>query len=1184
MNMVSKKLTIVFLFVFLFSLFLTACGEEGTPTPPPTDAPVPTDTAVPEPTQPAPPTTQADNLVISEILVGMPGNNNQDFVELYNPTNDPIDLAGWHLWYQINADQEPKLLYSWDLSAFVPPHGHYLLRHERAELDVLADAVFESGLFDKGGLILRDAANADVDVVGWGDAPAGAFAGTPAGKPESGTALERLPQGQAGNGQSSGDNSQDFAFVQPNPQNSGSPVVPAPDAQLLLTASVPDAVTPGSEVPLLVTVTNASDTAVPAGTLALSLPIPDQFTLVAGPDGGVAENGRFHWTAAELPAGETAEYTITLQAPYTYVDVLLTDIYAEADGFLTAFAGPHILSMAGGSIPIATARELIGSVVSVEGVATMYTGGFFAGSTGNKFYLQDESGGIQVYVPGGQGQVDVQVGDRVRVTGTIEPYRDSLELIPVEVPGDVEVIGQAAQLPEPLRVTVADVNNSDAILGELVAIEGTAVSIEEGRFDYRIQIDDGTGETALVLIEKDTGVTAEPLEAGAKYHIIGISEFYQNTRQVKPRFQEDIQPVFPPIVMVEMRAENNVLPGGELQYIINITNYTEEPLTNLTVTAEVPEAAADVTLPAANGKVSGVDLADGVVTWTVTELHPGGDSIAVAYTITLSDTPPDMITANPAAVTADQLDVALFSNPFNTFIGEGVPIWAVQGEGDRSPYVRSTVTTEGVVIGVFPELSGFWLQMPQGDGNPATSDGVFVLTDDFEPQVSLGDLVQVTGLVREVSEQTLIDPASPDDVVLLESNTPVPVVVAWDPPQDPAEALVYNESLEGMLVSVDSAVAVAPTNRFGEYALVYDKWGVDSVRRTDEVGYLLFVDDGSTVAHGDGSSLLYAVKHGDVVNNLVGPLAFTFGHYKIEPILLPDVVAAERPLPALPAPEPGFFSVATFNTENFFDIKDPHPSSPPKPLLGEYETKVTKVAAAIEAMGTPTIVGLQEVENIGVLEDVAAALEAYGYVPYLIEGTDSRGIDVGFLVREGEGQASVLEVRQAEVDTAVTNRPPLAVVTQIPASDGTPMTVIAINNHFTSLSAGEEATEPVRTAQAEANVTFMAELKADYPDAMFVVMGDLNSFYQTLPVDTLQAAGLNHVYEYFGDGELPYTYIFEGRTQSLDHILVSPELFARIVSVDALHINADYPLPLPDDTSPMRASDHDPLVVMFGGN
>jgi hypothetical protein len=146
------------------------------------------------------------------------------------------------------------------------------------------------------------------------------------------------------------------------------------------------------------------------------------------------------------------------------------------------------------------------------------------------------------------------------------------------------------------------------------------------------------------------------------------------------------------------------------------------------------------------------------------------------------------------------------------------------------------------------------------------------------------------------------------------------------------------------------------------------------------------------------------------------------------------------------------------------------------------------------------------------------------------------------------------------------------------------MTIIAINNHFTSLSAGEEATEPVRTAQAEANVAFMAELKADYPDAMFVVMGDLNSFYQTLPVDTLQAAGLNHVYEYFGDGELPYTYIFEGRAQSLDHILVSPELFARIVSVDALHINADYPLPLPDDTSPMRASDHDPLVVMFGEN
>lgn len=1169
-----QRLTRIFFIITWMGLLLTGCDSEPAATPTAVSPTSPSPTTAPATTTPA--ATTADGVVISEVLVGVDGNNNQDFIELYNASSEAIDLAGWSLWYHLRADQEPQLLVSWQTPTAVPPLGHYLLRHERAELDLIADAVFDVGLFDKGGLILRDGNGRDVDVVGWGDAPDGAFAGAPAASPAMGSSLERLPAGAAGNGQTSGSNAADFAQQAPNPQNTGSPLTPAPDAQLALAVSVPETITPGSEFDVTVAVTNASDTAVPAGTLALSLPIPDQFALVSGPEGGAEADGRFNWIATDLPAGDTAEFAITLQAPFTYVDVLLTDVYAEADGFLRAYGGPQVVAMAGGAIPIATARELAGSVVSIEGTATMYTGGFFAGSTGNKFYLQDETGGIQVYVPGGQGQVSVDIGDRVRVTGLIEPYRDSLEIIPVDIPADVEIIG-AADVPAPLPVSVEDVNNSDAIVGELVVIEGTAVAIEEFSFDFQVQLDDGSGETAVILIEKDTGTTAELMEVGQDYRIIGISEFYQTVRQVKPRLQSDIQRIFPPVVLAEMRTDNNVLPGGELQYIINIYNYTAEPLTNLTVIAEVPDTAVTATTPEPSGIVSTAGVSDGVVTWVVDELGADGESIAVAYTITLPDNPPDIIAANPASVSADQLELAIFSNPFNTFIGEGVPIWAIQGDGERSPYARSNATTQGIVTGVFPDLGGFWMQMGQGDGDPDTSDAIFVFTDNFAPPVAIGDAVQVTGQVREVSQQTLLDPATAADIVVLSNGNDSPALTVWDPPQDPAEALVYNESLEGMLVVVDSAVAIAPTTRFGEYALVNEKWGVDSVRRTDDVGYLLFVDDGSSIAHEDASTLPYTVARGDVVSNLVGPLAYTFGQYKIEPTSLVEVAAAERPLPSLPITDA--FSVATFNVENFFDVSEPHPSSPPKPLLAEYETKVAKIAAAIEAMGAPTIIGMQEVENIGVLEDVAAQLIDYGYVPYLIEGFDSRGIDNGYLVRED--QVTVLDVSQAAVDTAVTSRPPL-VLTVEAVLGGETQTVVVANNHFTSLSAGEEATEPIRTAQAALNVAIIEEIRAANPDALFIVMGDLNSFYQTLPIDTLQDVGLNHVYEFFGDGELPYTYIFEGRTQTLDHILMSPELFAQVADVQALHINAGYPLAAPDDASAQRSSDHDPLVVVFG--
>ena len=80
----------------------------------------------------------------------------------------------------------------------------------------------------------------------------------------------------------------------------------------------------------------------------------------------------------------------------------------------------------------------------------------------------------------------------------------------------------------------------------------------------------------------------------------------------------------------------------------------------------------------------------------------------------------------------------------------------------------------------------------------------------------------------------------------------------------------------------------------------------------------------------------------------------------------------------------------------------------------------------------------------------------------------------------------------------------------------------------------------------------------------------------------LQEAGLRHAYEFFEDeADRPYTYIFQGATQTLDHILMSQDLFAQVSAVNTLAIDADFPLGAADDVSPQRVSDHDPLVVLF---
>ncbi len=289
-------------------------------------------------------------------------------------------------------------------------------------------------------------------------------------------------------------------------------------------------------------------------------------------------------------------------------------------------------------------------------------------------------------------------------------------------------------------------------------------------------------------------------------------------------------------------------------------------------------------------------------------------------------------------------------------------------------------------------------------------------------------------------------------------------------------------------------------------------------------------------------------------------------------------MGAERPLPMLPEAEADQIIIATFNVENFFDTDFPHPDSPPRPSDDEYALKLNKVADAIVRMGAPTIIGLQEVENLGVLETLATTelLAPYSYEAVLLEGEDSRGIDVGYLVRGDrvtiEGYANYPE------PSGLTSRPPLMITVTVSLASGS-QRLYLLNNHFLSLSAGEEATEPTRTAQAAWNVTQLARILQQDPNAQFVVLGDLNSFYRTPPIDTLQAAGLRHVYEFVPVAERPYTYIFEGGTQTLDHILLSPELYARVTAVTTLPINADYPPPEPGDATARRVSDHDPLLV-----
>jgi hypothetical protein len=143
---------------------------------------------------------------------------------------------------------------------------------------------------------------------------------------------------------------------------------------------------------------------------------------------------------------------------------------------------------------------------------------------------------------------------------------------------------------------------------------------------------------------------------------------------------------------------------------------------------------------------------------------------------------------------------------------------------------------------------------------------------------------------------------------------------------------------------------------------------------------------------------------------------------------------------------------------------------------------------------------------------------------------------------------------------------------------GKPLFVVA--NHWSSKSDDDRAfgpTQPPRTPTASRRLAqsleiraFVERLLAADPGARVAVLGDLNDFEYSEPVRHLSAPPLENLVMRV-PAESRYTFNFEGASQVLDHVVVSPAL-ARDAAVEVLHFNSDC-------ADAKRTSDHDPIVA-----
>ena len=587
---------------------------------------------------------------------------------------------------------------------------------------------------------------------------------------------------------------------------------------------------------------------------------------------------------------------------------------------------------------------------------------------------------------------------------------------------------------------------------------------------------------------------------------------------------------------------------------------------------------------------------------------------------------------------ADVFDPAIEWEGFasNTFAGlgahscEAIPpppppvteaeIFEIQGNGLASPLVGQVVKTlDNVVTAVGPQ--GFFIQTPEprADADAETSNGVYVFTGGA-PAVSVGDQVDVTGTAVEFFNLTEI---SGPTVTVDSTGNPLPAVIALDTttpsPSQPQPATEL-ERYEGMLVRLENGTVTGPTDRFGDFAVV-----AGPSRAFREPGILYPGLSGLPVW--DGNPEIFEINPdqlglprvqapaGATVEFAEGPLAFDFGDYQIWPTALSvNGVLAVQPVRARAT---GEFTVGSQNLLRLFDDANDPATSDPVPTAQQYAGRLGKVSGLIrEGLGSPDVLAVQEVENLRVLQDLAARIQADDatvvYTPYLLEGNDIGGIDVGFLVRNTVRVDSVTQFGKDDTftfngNTALLNdRPPLVLRGAYTGNGAAfPITVIAV--HQRSLSGiegnGSDAARvrAKRFEQALRLSQYIQGLQTSEPNLRLVVTGDFNAFeFSDGYVDvmgqltgSLDPAGalLPGTDEIDPDltnqllSEPPaerYSFIFDGSSQALDHSLTTQALNPFVRGLDHFRGNADAPAIFETDLSTiLRTADHDGLVLFL---
>ncbi len=431
---------------------------------------------------------------------------------------------------------------------------------------------------------------------------------------------------------------------------------------------------------------------------------------------------------------------------------------------------------------------------------------------------------------------------------------------------------------------------------------------------------------------------------------------------------------------------------------------------------------------------------------------------------------------------------------------------------------------------------------------------------------------------------------------------------------DPAsDGIDFYESMEAMLLQVNNPVVTGPRNGFGEVWVLADDGAGASLRTTRGGIVIRPTDFNPERIQLEDDIVLGATPEVNVGDHFtsaaVGVLEYNFGNFEV--MLTSALTRVDGGLVREVTSEPKKhqLSVATFNVENLDPADGP--------------AKFAELAELIvDHLRSPAIVALEEVQdNNGPVNNgttdatltyqtLLAAIEAAGGPTYdfrqinPVDGEDGGepggNIRVGFIFRTDVDDLQFVDRPGATATTAnavvkvkhgaqlqyspgridptnpafANSRKPLAAEFMYGKRR-----LILIANHFNSKGGDEplfgrfqpptRSSEVQRHQQAQIVNDFVDQILAAEPKSNIVVLGDLNDFEFSTTLDLLEGGVLTTLIETLPPSER-YSYVFEGNSQSLDHMLVSDELAKHDPGYDVVHVNAEFA---------QQASDHDPQVA-----